>query len=164
VFKEKGVRYLSARTDVSLYDGPVASKESKKVNIELKANNPPFEHFRKDFEKLVRERLDGVWFHLLKNIDSGTLPSVFGKIEQSFQALKQYLDGRRQFILFALCVLEKKQQRLIQGVLEIGSPWQDICQGIERLFAPSAPSNLDIAGWKTYQPGGTSLCAGERRG
>ena len=109
-FKEKGVTYLSARSDVTLYDGPLPSDQSKKVNIELKANNPPVEHFRKDFEKIAREGLDGVWFHLLKNTDSGTFPSVFGKIHESFQLLRQYLGGKQRFILFAFCVLEGQRR------------------------------------------------------
>lgn len=153
VFRETGKKDLSARTDVSLYEVAVPSVQSKKVNIELKANNPPVEHFRKDFEKLAREGLDGVWFHLLKNADSGTLPSVFQKIRESFRALKQHLVGKPRFILFAFCVLDVlkgQDQRLLQGVLEIGDPWQHALDGVERLFGPTVGEETEA--WNSFKP------------
>ena len=158
VFKEKGFTPLSARTDVSLYEGPLPSDQSKKVNIELKANNPPVEEFRKDFEKLVREGLNGVWFHLLRNSDEGTLRSVFKKIHESFQALEKWKSECKPppFILFAFCELDLPQgrhQRLRQGVLEIGDQTlQQILGRVEHLFGPKAQPDLEAAGWRSFKP------------
>lgn len=116
-FKSGGTKHLSARTDVTLYE--TRDPSSKLVNIEFKAHNPPTESFRKDLEKLVREGLAGLWFHILKNFDSATFPSIFAKLRDSFHKLELYLkDGQdERLLLFCFCVLEKR--RLFQGGLAL---------------------------------------------
>jgi len=104
-FQQTGNTPLSALFDLSIYKFIDGSFE-KKVNIELKAHNPALKNFSKDIEKIIREGKDGNWFHVLKNIDKATLPSVFDKFISS---LKEHSDKSNKIsILFCICVLEKK--------------------------------------------------------
>lgn len=107
---QSGKTPVSASSDMSLYIHREKDKENssfeKIVNIEFKAHNPDYEHLRKDIEKLVRERLTGNWFHTLKNVDSGTLPSLFEKFKKSFIECAGMTDGQIS-IIFCFCVMEK---------------------------------------------------------
>lgn len=107
VYQQTGQKPLSASSDLSLwvYDNGTFNK---KVNVEFKAHNPPLEHIRKDIEKLVREQTPGNWHHTLKNIDSGTLPSLFQKFINSFVTLQSSIVNFNISILFCICVIEKK--------------------------------------------------------
>ncbi len=76
VYQQTGKTSQSASSDLSLYgyDG----KDFKKVaNVEFKAHNPVTEQIRKDIEKIIKEGITGNWFHTLKSINRGTLPSLF---------------------------------------------------------------------------------------
>lgn len=98
----------SALSDLSLYTYNGSFK--KVANIEFKAHNPPQQHISKDIEKLIRENIQGNWFHLLKNIDSGTLPALFTKFINSFNAFSNLVSNKNLSvsILFYFCVLDKK--------------------------------------------------------
>ena len=130
-YTQKGFTPQSARTDISLYRN--SNRSSKLVNIELKAGNPNKESFRKDFEKLLREELDGLWFHTIKNADKRTLPNIYNKILQAFGDLKPYLKGRDRFILFAFCVLEKKE--LIYKFISINDSLDENWSKIQKVFS-----------------------------
>jgi len=95
----------SALSDLSLYT--YNGSFEKVANIEFKAHNPPQEHIRKDIEKLIREKIQGNWFHLLKNIDSGTLQALFTKFTASFRSCSNMVSNNVS-ILFCFCVLDKK--------------------------------------------------------
>jgi hypothetical protein len=127
---QSGTSPLSARTDISLYNN--SSRSSKVVNIELKAHNPTKESFRKDLEKLLREELDGLWFHTLDNSNRGTLPSIYEKIKQAFSELKPHLKGRDRSILFAFCILEKRE--LIYKLIPINDSLDENCSKIQSVF------------------------------
>jgi hypothetical protein len=92
---------ISAQTDLTLWD---LDGKKKEFDIEFKAHNPEPKSIEKDIEKLVREKTDGVWFHLFKNIDQGTFPALAGKFEE---ALLKHGQTREKDLLFAVCVLEK---------------------------------------------------------
>ena len=62
-YQMSGSREMSARTDVTVYGS--ADPGDRVCNVELKAGKPKMESFRKDFEKLLREGLPGLWFHTL---------------------------------------------------------------------------------------------------
>lgn len=93
---------ISAQTDLTLWD---LDGKAKEFDIEFKAHNPEPKSIEKDIEKLVREKTNGVWFHLFKNIDQGTFPALAGKFEE---ALLKHGQTREKDLLFAVCVLEKK--------------------------------------------------------
>ena len=52
IYQQSGTRWLSARTDITVYGSSVPDPSNRVLNIELKAGQPPWESFRKDFEKL----------------------------------------------------------------------------------------------------------------
>lgn len=108
VYQQTGKTSQSASSDLSLYgyDG----KDFKKVaNVEFKAHNPDKEQIRKDIEKIIKEGITGNWFHTLKNIDGGTLASLFQKFIYSFKECSTLIDANKGVsVLFCFCVLEKK--------------------------------------------------------
>ena len=120
IYAFKGETPRSAATDLTLFE--FRENENKFVrifNIEFKAHNPKEENFSKDIEKLVREKIHGGWFHLLKNVDRKTLPSLFEKMKKSFndKIIKIFNEGEQE-IIFSFCVLEKRW--LCQKVLKPG--------------------------------------------
>jgi len=107
-YKQQGKTAISGRSDVSLYASH--RPDSKRANVELKAHGKiDIEDFRKDFEKVLREDIDVLWFHTLENTDRGTIPNVFSKIRKAFALLKKEIDGRTHSIVFAFCVVERKE-------------------------------------------------------
>lgn len=102
----------SALSDLTLWTFDHGFK--KQANVEFKAGNPPVEHIRKDIEKLIREgatqRVAGNWFHLLKNVDGGTLPRLFVKFQEAFIKTAGVVARATdmQPIVFCFCVLDKK--------------------------------------------------------
>jgi hypothetical protein len=111
----------SACTDLTLwtYEG---SSFKRCVNIEFKSHNPPKDHIAKDIEKLVCEEITGNWFHLFKNIDSGTLKSLFEKLKESFKDVLKRIHHDID-IVFTICVLEKKWA--CQNILNSNSDLDD---------------------------------------
>ena len=104
-YRQTGNTSLSALSDLSIYRY-IDSELKKVANVELKAHNPATKSICKDIEKIIREEKDGNWFHVLKNIDKATLPSIFYKFIYS---LKEHSNkGSKISILFCICVLEKK--------------------------------------------------------
>jgi len=106
VYQQTGQIAISASSDLSIY---VYEKDFQKVaNVEFKAHNPDEKQIRKDIEKLIREGIPGNWFHTLKNIDSGTLRSLFQKFINAFTNLSNIAGNNSVSIYFCFCVLEKK--------------------------------------------------------
>lgn len=107
-FRLSGSTSLSARSDVSLYLLKRAGLE-KVANVEFKARNSSQRGIQKDIQKLVREGLPGNWFHLLGDINSKTLHSLFNKFCVSFQNLKRIINRPKSTsVLFCFCVLQKR--------------------------------------------------------
>jgi hypothetical protein len=108
VYQQSGKTSQSASSDLSLYE--YDGKDFKKVaNVEFKAHNPDKEQIRKDIEKIIKEGITGNWFHTLKNIDGGTLPSLFKKFIYSFKECSSLIDADKGVsMLFCFCVLDKK--------------------------------------------------------
>ena len=130
-YVQSGATPLSARTDISLYETP--SPSSKLVNIELKAHNATKENLRKDLEKLLREELDGLWFHTLENCNSATLPRICEKFQEAFHDLREYFGGKRRSILFVFCVLETKE--LINKLIRIEGSKEEVWADIQKIFS-----------------------------
>jgi hypothetical protein len=106
-YTQKGTKPLSASSDLSLYDYD-GDRFNKLMNVEFKAHNPPKEYIRKDIEKLIKEGIPGNWFHLLKNIDSQTLPVLFKKISESLKMHLEDSESKAISIVFSFCVLDKE--------------------------------------------------------
>ena len=69
-YTQKGNASLSARIDVTVYGS--RDPADRVLNLELKAGTASLETFRKDFEKLLREGVPGLWFHTLTNASDAT--------------------------------------------------------------------------------------------
>ena len=102
---QSGKTAVSALSDLSIYRY-INNSFEKLANVELKAHNAAKKNISKDFEKIIEEKEHGNWFHILENIDRGTLPSVFDKYISSFEEYKG--KGSEKNILFCICILEKK--------------------------------------------------------
>lgn len=102
---QSGKTAVSALSDLSIYRYTNKGFE-KEANIEFKALNVTPKSISKDFEKIITEGKDGNWFHILKNINSRTLPSVFNKFFNSIK--NNFLKNDKISILFCICILEKK--------------------------------------------------------
>ncbi len=130
-YVQSGATPLSARTDISLYE--TSSPSSKLVNIELKAHNTTKENLRKDLEKLLREEIDGLWFHTLENCNSATLPRICKKFMDAFYDLRQYFGGKPRIILVVFCVLETKE--LINKLIHITGSEKEVWETIQKIFS-----------------------------
>jgi hypothetical protein len=71
-----GNKKRSGSTDLAFYDG-----NTKVLNIEFKAKMPPQGSVNKDVEKLIKEDTLGAWCYIFINENSGTLKSIFKKLE-----------------------------------------------------------------------------------
>lgn len=83
----------SALLDMCVFEKGKKNKEYNRVlNIEFKHQNAAKKNIAKDILKLMHEKQNGVFIHLLKNTDSGTLCNsndrgngVFNKYKESFE-------------------------------------------------------------------------------
>jgi hypothetical protein len=107
VYTQKGQTPQSGASDLSLY---IQDKDqmTKVMNVEFKAHNPVHEDIRKDIEKLMVENIPGNWCHLLKNINSRSIPVLFDKFARSLNDCWKMFETSDVSILFSVCVLEKK--------------------------------------------------------
>ena len=117
---QKDEKGQSALSDLSLFSctGNKDNRIFKQiVNIEFKAHNVGALHIMKDLLKLAAEPAHGLFFHTLKNTNKGTLNNE-GKNEgilDKYRKIKEYkgefqklFDKEEKFILFAICIIEKK--------------------------------------------------------
>lgn len=79
------------------------------VNVELKADQPVVKQVQKDFEKLLREQsLGSAFFHILKNSDSGTLPTLLNKYEEAYRNVMGLTNKISKWFVFFILVKEKQ--------------------------------------------------------
>jgi hypothetical protein len=131
-YQQKGIGYQSGSTDISLYR--TFSLDTKMVNIELKAHNPSKESFRKDFEKIIRDGLDGVWFHTLKSQNRVTMPAIFNKIIKAFGDLEHHFKETKKSILFTFCILDEPD-KLIHKEIQFKGPTGKYMEKIKIIFS-----------------------------
>lgn len=131
-YRQKGKGYQSGSTDISLYR--TFSLDTKLVNIELKAHNPSKESFRKDFEQLIRDGLDGVWFHTLKSRDRRTVPTIFNKIIKAFGDLEHHFKESGKSILITFCILDEPN-KLIHKEIQFKGPVDKYLEDIKTIFS-----------------------------
>ncbi len=146
-YRFTGKTPLSALSDLSIYRY-IDNKFIKMANVEIKAHNPATENISKDIEKIIREEKDGNWFHVLKNINKGTLPSVFEKFVSSFNDHKG--KGGKKYILFCICVLEKKWG-MIKHFEYDSSSGKNISNHIEEFFCMDKNNKLNYIDGKNLE-------------
>src|SRR5688572_6066949 len=146
--KGKGPSARSGRSDISLYKTHHPGSK-RAANVELKAHGKTsIEDFRKDFEKVLREGLDTLWFHTLENTNSATFATVFDKMHKAFGRLKSHIDGRSHSIVFAFCVLERKQLWLTSLKLS-GEPDEQL-KRLEDALDAKHLRGLGTGGWRVH--------------
>jgi hypothetical protein len=111
-YQQSGKTKLSGRTDVAVYDSQ--DPPNRVLNIELKSGKPKSESFRKDFEKLLREGTQGLWFHTLTKAAADDWTELEEKIRESLgvwatdplKDLTIAIRDARHSIHFVFCVLD----------------------------------------------------------
>jgi hypothetical protein len=159
VYRQTGDVPIRARSDVSLYI-PSAIGFQKVANMEFKAHTPPHEHFAKDVEKLIRERMTGNWFHILRNVRSNTLPDVFAKLRGAFLRDSQTVSGMETIsIVFSVCILSKRVVYMRHFCYEgTCHSYEDY---VRRFFDASGPG--EEAGWQVFRIPATEGPSGKPR-
>ena len=145
-YQQSGSTALSARTDITMYGG--ADDSARVVNIELKAGTPDVEAFRKDFEKLLREQIDGFWFHTLERASPDTWDSIQTKMSESFRKERTNIAKSKQTIVFGFCVLEAPQYTsfVLDFSHDLNQQWPACFQkALERSEHPTWGSEIVIA-------------------
>lgn len=139
VQKGKKPEGISAQTDLTIF-GFEGQCFHRLVNIEFKAHNPTPENIRKDIEKLVREGIQGNWFHLLENTDGGTFKALFRKFEDSFHNNSHDYHNTLISIIFCFCVLEKQKAYMRHFFYE---PLKDNYSELVTRFFDGSQSSID---------------------
>ncbi len=142
-YTQSGNAAMSALIDVTIYG--TRDPADRVLNVELKAGTPSLEAFRKDFEKLLRERVPGLWFHTLTNANDATWDSIEAKMYESLDRLLEHTGLATHTVHFAFCVLERPQ--LVEFDLDFSTDWRD---HLSRLFRfaranPQRPSWIPVA-------------------
>ncbi len=119
-YQQSGQAQLSARIDITAYECRDAARRA--LNIELKAGTASLESFRKDFEKLLREGLPGLWFHTIQSASEDTWRTLANQMEEALRRVASHADTAHHTIWFAFCVLEIPQ--LVQFEVNFDGEWR----------------------------------------
>lgn len=119
-YQQSGQAGMSARIDVTVYGSP--SPADRRLNMELKAGTSSLEAYRKDFEKLLREGIPGLWFHTLEAASEGAWRSIESSMAESFSRLSAHTDAAQHTVHFAFCVLNQPQ--LVEFDLDFSADWR----------------------------------------
>lgn len=144
-YQQKGRTPLSGRIDVTVYGS--REPDDRIVNVELKKGPADEEAFRKDFEKLLREGTDGLWFHTLDQADTRTWRAIEGKIGSAFETESRHLETARHSLSFAFCVLTPPQ--FVWFALDLAGHFESQWPQAMR----AARGNPSTPGWWTETPG-----------
>jgi hypothetical protein len=107
-YQFSGKSPLSAQTDLAIHD----VKGTRICNVEFKAKgvSPSAKnHFPiyKDLQKLLREPLWGLWFHLLEAVNSSSLNDFLGVMESEMNHVHQsFSDIESPGVTIHICVLK----------------------------------------------------------
>ncbi len=99
-------RQTSDKDDTAHHDVTVYGDQDGKLrvlNCELKQGDPAYKEFRKDFEKLLRENIPGLWFHTLRY--DRRWESLRKKISDSFKEILERHEQECPSLHLAFCVL-----------------------------------------------------------
>ena len=119
MYTQSGNASLSARIDVTVYGSH--DPADRVLNLELKSGTGTLEGFRKDFEKLLREGVPGLWFHTLTNASDATWNSIEDKMREALERLLEHAKAATHSVHFAFCVLEPPM--LVEFDLDFSGDW-----------------------------------------
>lgn len=152
-----GSRPMSAQTDLTLYD----HNRQPILNVEFKAKGASTSarslfSIEKDIQKLLREPVPGMWFHILEAVDNSTILKLFGAVAKAlFDITNNFQsDIQKTRIIFHCCVL--RQRFSLHKPIEI-VPERNILENLKRQFRFSYTVNRstitdirDANDWFTY--------------
>lgn len=128
-FQEGGQSKRSAATDLTVY----AEHLKPLFGVEFKAHGFSLDRqssveITKDVEKLLREPVDGFWFHTLEAADNSTIKNVWSVILRDLRLVGNVEKGviaMKRFV-FHVCVLRQRfalQADVLIRPEEIGPDW-----------------------------------------
>lgn len=153
----KGKSSLSAQTDLAIHD----VTEARICNVEFKAKgvSPSAKsHFQiyKDLQKLLREPLWGLWFHLLETVNNSTINNLLSVMVSEMSTVRRnFSDIESPGVTVHICVL--KHGFSIQRDLILGNnlkSLQDQFQINLKVSRSKLESVDDANGWSlhTWKP------------
>jgi len=93
----------TAAVDLAIFTG------EKQINIELKGGQPNVKEIEKDFKKFLGEPVQGCsFFHILKNTNAGTMPSLLEKYSKAYKSSLSITEKVSKWFLLFIFVKEKK--------------------------------------------------------
>lgn len=119
-YRQSGQAEMSARLDITVYG--TRNHGDRVLNMELKAGTNSLENYRKDFEKLLREGVEGLWFQTVEAASTGAWASISQKMTEAFDRLPDEVATAGHSIHFALCVLHPPQ--LLEFDLDFSRDWR----------------------------------------
>ena len=119
-YRQSGASELSARIDVTVYSE--RNPSARMLNIELKAGTATDKSFSKDFEKLVREGVRGLWFHTLTKARHQTWLSLEDRICRAIDVVIAHTGTATHVLDFAFCVL--KSRTLVEFTIDFSTDWR----------------------------------------
>jgi hypothetical protein len=106
-----GSRPMSAQTDLTVYD----HDRQPLLNVEFKAKGystaaKSLFSLEKDIQKLLREPVPGMWFHVLGAVDNATLTTLLAALAKAlFETSAKFKNDIRQTrLIFHLCVIKQR--------------------------------------------------------
>lgn len=110
-YQFSGQTPLSAQTDLAIYD----PSSSRICNVEFKAKGfspSAKKHFTiyKDLQKLLREPLWGLWFHLLQAVDNSTIRALLRVMAAEIERVREEYgrDIEAPGLTVHICVLQHR--------------------------------------------------------
>lgn len=120
----KGTKPRSARIDLVYASMKSSSNQLRRLRgVEFKAHNPSAESIRKDVEKLLREGHDGLWFHVLRDVDSGSIGALLTKLRGALEIMVSECAAFRSELAVAIVVVEKRL--LLWRTVDVRAGWSD---------------------------------------
>jgi len=106
-----GSKPISAQTDLTVYSTdrqPILNVEFKAKGVSTSAHNRF--SIQKDIQKILREPIDGMWFHIIESIDNSTIPKLFETIAEtvSESALEFQSEIQKKCLIFHFCILRQQ--------------------------------------------------------
>ena len=107
----------SARTDITVYRHNGKDLQPF-LNIELKALQPDWGKFRKDLEKLLRENVEGMWFHTLEAGRQDSWDGIGWKLWQAYEELEKgfedLMNASSHSVRFRVIALKPTKRALVR--------------------------------------------------
>lgn len=141
IYTFSGTKPISAQTDLTLYD---CTGTERVCNVEFKCKgfSPDAKDdlsISKDIEKLLREPVRGLWFHLMERVNSTTINKLLSVMKKTVhpvcKKIKEELnDIDTKGLSFHICVLSEGYS--IHRVIPPAANGRFSCAELQNMFEP----------------------------